>query len=368
MFKAYLKTFLPWLLIKLTGEPRYLPTIEWSDKSWVHNIFRAYELVFWRRKGLRIELTVVPFHSEDGQLLYTEVYCHTFEALCANTETLIRQWLGRFRLVPARVSIPVLAPAGFSRPATIDFPYLFAIALDATSVGTVGTGNPISWSHTCTGSNLGLILLVASREQYNTNTAAYNAVSMTYVIGSNSTNNTGDFSQVFRLIAPATGANNATYTGGAGGTGDTRSGMSISFSGADQTTLVGAFDKATTTGTQLTYSLTTTRANSYTVESQWCQTSSNPFTQLQSQTEIDDRDVGSRRTAGTYKSQGATGSKSLGFESSNSDVKYSAFAEVMELGAAGPANVKTWDGLALASVKTVNGLAIASVKSIDGLT
>lgn len=35
---------------------------------------------------------------------------------------------------------------------------------------------------------------------------------------------------------------------------------------------------------------------------------------------------------------------------------------------AGPANVKTWNGLALSSVKTINGLAIASVKSINGIT
>jgi len=36
--------------------------------------------------------------------------------------------------------------------------------------------------------------------------------------------------------------------------------------------------------------------------------------------------------------------------------------------ASGPANLKTFDGLAKASVKTINGLAIASVKSVDGLT
>ena len=38
------------------------------------------------------------------------------------------------------------------------------------------------------------------------------------------------------------------------------------------------------------------------------------------------------------------------------------------LPAAGPASVKTANGLAKASVKTVNGLAIASVKSVNGLT
>lgn len=35
--------------------------------------------------------------------------------------------------------------------------------------------------------------------------------------------------------------------------------------------------------------------------------------------------------------------------------------------ASGPANLKTWHGLAKASIKTMNGLAIASVKTFDGL-
>ena len=35
--------------------------------------------------------------------------------------------------------------------------------------------------------------------------------------------------------------------------------------------------------------------------------------------------------------------------------------------AAGPANLKTFNGLAKASVKTINGLAIASVKTVNGL-
>lgn len=40
---------------------------------------------------------------------------------------------------------------------------------------------------------------------------------------------------------------------------------------------------------------------------------------------------------------------------------------VIPVAAVGPANVKTWNGLAIASIKTVNGLAIASVKTINGL-
>ncbi|MBP9715204.1 MAG: hypothetical protein KBD52_01820 [Candidatus Pacebacteria bacterium] len=36
-------------------------------------------------------------------------------------------------------------------------------------------------------------------------------------------------------------------------------------------------------------------------------------------------------------------------------------------GASGPANVKTFNGLATTSIKTINGVAIASVKTINGL-
>jgi hypothetical protein len=35
---------------------------------------------------------------------------------------------------------------------------------------------------------------------------------------------------------------------------------------------------------------------------------------------------------------------------------------------AGPVNVKTVDGLAIASLKTVDGLAKASIKTINGLS
>lgn len=34
----------------------------------------------------------------------------------------------------------------------------------------------------------------------------------------------------------------------------------------------------------------------------------------------------------------------------------------------GPANLKSWNGLAKASIKSINGLAIASIKNIDGLS
>ena len=39
-----------------------------------------------------------------------------------------------------------------------------------------------------------------------------------------------------------------------------------------------------------------------------------------------------------------------------------------EEAASGPANLKSWNGLAKASIKSRNGLAIADIKSINGLS
>ncbi|GAG85030.1 unnamed protein product, partial [marine sediment metagenome] len=38
------------------------------------------------------------------------------------------------------------------------------------------------------------------------------------------------------------------------------------------------------------------------------------------------------------------------------------------LPAAGPANIKSVNGVATASVKSINGIPIASVKSVNGIT
>ncbi len=40
---------------------------------------------------------------------------------------------------------------------------------------------------------------------------------------------------------------------------------------------------------------------------------------------------------------------------------------LLEAAAAGPANMKSWNGLAIASIKSINGVAIASVKKVNGV-
>jgi hypothetical protein len=123
-----------------------------------------------------------------------------------------------------------------------------ALAFDAvgpSSSGQAGTGTSTSWSHTCTGSS-GLLLAAVAVDISSgsdaglTCTATYNGVSMTSVQRweSGGAGQVVGFVQVFKLIAPATGANTVAVSV-SGGTPDKLAAGSLSFSGADQTTGTG---------------------------------------------------------------------------------------------------------------------------------
>lgn len=81
-----------------------------------------------------------------------------------------------------------------------------AIALDTSSKGTAGTA---SWSHTCTGLNLVLIVSVYDNNS-NTTGVTYNGVAMTQITSKQD----AGFSTVymFYLINPATGSNTITIS------------------------------------------------------------------------------------------------------------------------------------------------------------
>jgi len=79
-------------------------------------------------------------------------------------------------------------------------------------------------------------------------------------------------------------------------------------------------------------------------------------------------DTNSIATLASYYKTTTAGNKILGWENSESNNEWALAAiEILEGTVAGPANVKTYKGLASASVKTCKGLAIASVKSKKGL-
>ena len=207
-----MRSILPYILAFLTQHPRYLPEIEWSSNSWTHNIFRVYEMIFWRRYGIKAEMS--SYIKKDGTVIYA---VHSFESACAFVEMYIRKFLSSFKLAPFRIYVPMLqTPQGMSVFAS---PYLFSVAFDA-AVNTGGTWwnsaqTTITLSHTCTGSNR---LLIGGVVVYNAagvairraDTATYNSVSMTkerFIDGVTDGAAAGTETSLWRLVAPATGAN-----------------------------------------------------------------------------------------------------------------------------------------------------------------
>ena len=97
-----------------------------------------------------------------------------------------------------------------------------AVAFDAASVATQASGSTLSWSHTCTGSNRLLTVAVHWLDTGVTvSSVTYAGTGMSSVGKVN--NGTGLVTELFRLVAPATGANTvaitmsatATFIGGA---------------------------------------------------------------------------------------------------------------------------------------------------------
>lgn len=118
-----------------------------------------------------------------------------------------------------------------------------AVAYDATGAGGSSTSSPITWSHTCTGSN-GAVVVVASVKS-SAGTASFGAVTyggttMTQLatIGMNNAPGTG-LVGVYGLLTPATGAQTVSVAASASIINSIL-GNSMSFTG------VGSFGTAVT--------------------------------------------------------------------------------------------------------------------------
>lgn len=110
-------------------------------------------------------------------------------------------------------------------------------AFDAANFTSVVSGTTCSFSHTATGSNLGAIVGISWRGTPTVSTQVYGASGMTsHATATNASNNTK--AQMFRLIAPATGAQTVTTTFSASVDGAI-CGV-VTFSAANQTTLLDA--------------------------------------------------------------------------------------------------------------------------------
>jgi len=140
-----------------------------------------------------------------------------------------------------------------------------AIAFDASS-NTELSANLTSYSqsHTCSGSNRILFVGVnAIDTPYNQITGVtYNGVSMTLIDSRFKASDRGTY--LYRLIAPATGANNITVSASSG----TRFSLDgISFTGVDQTTPIDVSTTQESASTTITQTVTVANANSFLVSS-----------------------------------------------------------------------------------------------------
>lgn len=223
---------LPTILVLLTGQDRYLPDIEWSSNSWTHNMFRFYESLFWRRVGIRAEITT----KFDGIKAIHQA--HSFEGACALIETSIRQFF-EFA-IPIKIWIPLLStPEGLPKPAS---PFLFAIAFDTSLYGGDATS---SYSYTVTGSNPILIGQTYDRN-FGISAVSYNSVAMTNSL-TQADGSSGGEMRAWKLGAPATGAHTVSITTG----GSTAFGSIIaSYSGAAATLDSTNVGSATSGGTK----------------------------------------------------------------------------------------------------------------------
>lgn len=248
---------LAYIISKITNKPRYKVTagkdFTWSNKSWTHNIFRVYELLFWRKEGIRAEMTTL----YDGHTTYH--YCHTFEASVALFETKMRELLSG--LVPKVKIVYVPKFQSVTPIPQVDLPFYFAIAFDAASSGDGGIATTNTYSHTCTGSNLTLTThAMGVQSPIPTITATYNAVSMTQSATVTDASTSSRVS-IFTLASPSTGANNVVTTTSASAR---NYGGSISMTGTDSSP-AGASNSGTGSSTTPSIAVTTGTANSWVV-------------------------------------------------------------------------------------------------------
>lgn len=234
----------------ITRHPRHRIDVEWAEGSWTHNVFRAYEMVFGRRQGIKAEMSM---YLRDGETLY---FCHSWESVFALSEQFIREAL-TFRVrVPIKIWIPMLTtPHGISMPAS---PYLFAIAVDNTGLPVLAvSSSPATGAYTSTGSNLILMsgVLGGVSGTDTTTAVSYNSAALTKINGLQTPSDR--FAGYWYLIGPSTGSHTYSITF----TGSFATGVVATYSGAAQSGQPDASTTATATSTPTFSNALTPTAN-----------------------------------------------------------------------------------------------------------
>ena len=137
------------------------------------------------------------------------------------------------------------------------------IALDDGTNGGNTAGTSHTYAHTCTGSNLILFVAVGTNSASDLiSGVTYGGVAMTLVDKQQGTST--NYSYLFYLIAPATGANNVVVSASSS---CTIYSDAVSYTGAKQSAQPDSSGKGTSTGATLALSTTVVAANCWLVAS-----------------------------------------------------------------------------------------------------
>lgn len=211
-----------------------------------------------------------------------------------------------------------------------------AIAFDTSvSSGAATSTSPLTFSHTCTGSNLilfvGTLGPVSSTDDITSMT--YNGAAMTKVTSIQAPSDR--LNGLWYLIAPATGAHNIIITF----TGTFMQGMSASYTGVRQSVQPEAFNATSTaSNTALSASVTTLSNNAWLAGS-FSEAQNSTFSNGSNTTIRQSLAAAGHAIADSNAAQTPQGSYSLGFSNSGPSGALSAIvASMAPLGAALPTN------------------------------
>lgn len=259
------------ILTEITGKPRMKVTpgidFTWANNLWTNNIFRVYEMIFWRRVGIRPEISYVVEGGKSYQ------YAHSFEGSVALSEVAFRAFLSsvfQFRLKMPRIYVPVLRIS--TGLPILTSPYLFAVAFDATSYYEDDTGNvhptaPTTGNatQTITGSNI-LFLIgwdINSVNGHTTLTAVWNTSESLAQVSTEQTFGTNNGVQMWGKTGASTGTHTSLIT--ASLSGHLSRFRGISYSGVSQSGFPDSSAKGTGTGTAVTATTTVVASNCWLV-------------------------------------------------------------------------------------------------------
>ena len=245
------------------------------NDNFIGNVFRLWERIFWRKRGVKMEMAKSVYQDEDGKI-HEHYTFFTIEAFAIHTEYALRRYFrgvsGKIKSMRVRFSLPdfnifeVFAPQfafeGIRIVPNMNNPKGYALAV---TFGNDGQDTD-QGSGTTSYNNNGDFLYVAVNGTSDITAMSYNSVSMTELGTTYTTSWSGREHSTWTLVNPAQGANNIVATAGANWQF-----LMFSASGVDQTTPTsGLTTKAEETSANPTIAITTTVNNAYAIASGQC--------------------------------------------------------------------------------------------------